>query len=132
MGARTMLVLLAVIALPAVGLGANFFVSTSGNNAWPGTSAQPWRTLQYAADEVAPGDRVTVRPGNYVGFNLFTSGTPAAPIEFLADSGVNITQPNSFTDDDGINLEGASHIVIDGFSVVGMPRAGVRSVGFPS
>ena len=32
---------------------------------------------------------------------------------------------------DGINLESASHVIIDGFAVTGMPRAGVRSVGLP-
>ena len=30
---------------------------------------------------------------------------------------------------DGINLENASHVIIDGFAVTGMPRAGVRTVG---
>ena len=29
---------------------------------------------------------------------------------------------------DGINLEGASYVVIEGFTVVGMPRTGIRSV----
>jgi parallel beta-helix repeat protein len=131
MAARLGICTALVLAFSDCSLAANYFVSTSGNNAWPGTATQPWRTLQFAADEVGPGDHVTVRPGGYTGFNLFTSGAPDAPIQFFAEPGVNITQPNSFTDDDGINLEGASHIVIDGFSVSGMPRAGVRSVGFP-
>jgi parallel beta-helix repeat protein len=131
MHVRTMLAALALVAVAPDCFAASYFVSMTGNNAWPGTAAQPWRTLQFAADEVAPGDRVIVRPGGYAGFNLFTSGTSTAPIEFFAEPGVNITQPNSFTDDDGINLEGASHIIIDGFTVNGMPRAGVRSVGFP-
>jgi parallel beta-helix repeat protein len=106
-----------------------YFVDLAGSNSAAGTAIAPWRTLQYAADRVGPGDRVTVRPGNYVGFYLETSGTPAAPIEFFAESGALINQPNATTDD-GINLEGASHIIIDGFNVTGMPRAGVRSVGF--
>jgi hypothetical protein len=125
-----LLAALAIIWMQAAGHAANYFVSQAGNNAWPGTAAQPWQTLQYAAQQVGAGDRVTVRPGNYAGFNLFTSGALNSPIEFFAEPGVNITQPNSFTDDDGINLEGASHVIIDGFAVAGMPRAGVRSVGF--
>jgi hypothetical protein len=131
MAARVLFAVLAVIGIESSSHAASYFVSTTGNNSWPGTAAQPWRTLQFAADRVGPGDRVTVRPGGYVGFNLFTSGTPTSPIEFFAEPGVSITQPNTFTDDDGINLEGASCIVIDGFAVSGMPRAGVRSVGFP-
>ncbi len=66
--------------------------------------------------------------GNYVGFDLTSSGTAAAPIEFDADPNVLINQRNATTPD-GINLENASHVIIDGFSVNGMPRAGVRSVG---
>ncbi len=107
---------------------AEFFVSTTGNNSNSGTSNAPWRTLQYAANEVSSGDRVVVLPGNYTGFNLTTSGSINQPIEFFAQPGVNITQQNATTND-GINLEGASHVVIDGFNVANMGRAGVRSVG---
>jgi parallel beta-helix repeat protein len=71
---------------------------------------------------------VTVRPGNYTGFYLDTSGTASAPIEFLAQPGASIIQRNATTPD-GINLESASYVTIDGFTVTGMPRAGVRSVG---
>ena len=106
-----------------------FFVSPTGSDTAAGTSAAPWKTLQHAADVVGPGDRVTVRAGNYAGFYLDTSGTTAAPIEFDAEPGVLINQPNPVRTQHGINLENASHIVIDGFSVTGMQRAGVRSVG---
>ena len=104
--------------------------SPTGSDTAAGTSAAPWKTLQHAANVVGPGDSVTARVGNYVGFDLDTSGTAAAPIEFDADPGVLINQPNPVRTQYGINLEDASHIVIDGFSVTGMPQAGVRSVGF--
>lgn len=108
---------------------ATYYVDPLGSDGTAGSAANPWRTLQYAADRVGQGDRVIVRPGEYRGFNLFASGAPAAPIQFLAEPGVLITQPNDFTDRDGVNLEGASHVVIEGFAVTGMPRAGVRTVG---
>jgi parallel beta-helix repeat protein len=108
---------------------ASYFVSQGGNDGWPGTAGQPWRTLQFAAGQVGPGDRVTVRAGNYAGFYLDTSGAAGAPIEFLAEPGVMIDQPNPVRPQHGINLENASHIVIDGFAVTGMERAGVRAVG---
>jgi hypothetical protein len=100
-----------------------------------GTALAPWRTLQHAADEAGPGDRVRVRAGNYVGFDLRHSGSLNAPIEFSAELGVLIDRPSRVRQRDGefldgINLEGASHIVIDGFNIAGMPEAGVRSVGF--
>src|SRR6185436_10597644 len=57
------------------------------------------------------------------------------PIEFFAEPGALINSPSQVRQkggvfQDGINLEGASYITIDGFSVSGMPEAGVRSVGF--
>jgi parallel beta-helix repeat protein len=108
---------------------AEFFVSTIGNNANSGVNGSPWRTLQHAANQVQAGDRVTVLPGNYTGFHLTRSGTSASPIEFLAQPGVTINAANTVTTRDGINLENASWVTIDGFSVTGMNRAGVRSVG---
>ncbi|MBT8061265.1 MAG: hypothetical protein KJO85_01190, partial [Gammaproteobacteria bacterium] len=40
---------------PVSAFGATFYVSTSGLDSNPGTAAQPWRTVQYAVDSVAPG-----------------------------------------------------------------------------
>ena len=104
-----------------------FYVATTGSDANDGSSAHPWRTLQFAANTVHAGDTVIVHAGNYIGFDMVNSGTSAAPITFQADAGVVINQANMITPD-GINLEGASWIVIQGFTVTGMPRAGIRSV----
>jgi parallel beta-helix repeat protein len=123
--------LLVAVSLTTATQATQFFVSISGSDSAAGTSAAPWRSLQHAADVVGAGDKVTVRAGNYTGFYLDTSGTAAAPIEFVAEPGVLIDQRNATTPD-GINLESASYITIDGFSVSGMPRAGVRSVGLPN
>jgi parallel beta-helix repeat protein len=107
---------------------ATLYVATNGvNSTTGGTSASPWRTLQYAADHVQAGDTVVVRAGNYAGFYLDTSGTAAARITFSAESGVNITSVNPTTPD-GINLEGASYVTVEGFTVNGMTRAGIRIV----
>jgi hypothetical protein len=104
------------------------YVATTGNDAADGSLAAPWRTLQRAANLVRAGDQVIVRPGHYAGFNLTTSGTATNPILFSADPGVIVDAPNPVRTQDGINLEGASWIVIEGFTVVGMPRTGIRSV----
>jgi parallel beta-helix repeat protein len=128
---------LLVVAVCAVSNlnAAEYFVSTTGNNSNSGANGSPWRTLQHAANQVQAGDRVTVLPGNYTGFHLTTdglpplNGNPAKPIEFFARPGVMINVANPVTNQDGINLENASWVVIDGFSVTGMDRAGVRSVG---
>ncbi len=127
---RAVLFAIAVVCLasPAESQVRTFHVSTSGNNANPGSNAAPWRTLQHAANNVAAGDLVIVRAGNYTGFELTTDGTPANPIEFRADEGVLINVPETVRNQHGINLEGADWIVVQGFTVTGMPRAGIRAV----
>jgi hypothetical protein len=118
---------------PRALLAATYYVATTGNNASAGSSGAPWRTLQYAADHVGAGDTVIVAPGNYVGFNLETSGTPSARITFKAQKGAVINAVNGVTKD-GINLENASYVTIDGFTLSGTndpatSRAGIRAVG---
>lgn len=104
-----------------------YYVSSSGNNSNSGQSpAAAFQTIQHAANLVSAGDTVNVLSGNYTGFTLTTSGTFIDRIIFIADTGVLINIPNSTGD--GINLEGASYITIDGFSVYGVPRAGLRAV----
>lgn len=44
---------------------ATYHVSTTGNNANPGTSAAPFRTIQHAADTAEPGDTIIVHAGTY-------------------------------------------------------------------
>ncbi len=112
-------------------LPSTYFVSPVGSDAAAGSLAAPWKTLQKAANAVVAGDHVIVRAGTYTGFNLTTPGTAAATITFSADPGVTITAPNASgpqAGKDGINVEGADYAVIEGFDIVGMPRAGIRVV----
>jgi hypothetical protein len=110
---------------------STYYVSPIGNDLGPGSAAQPWQTLQNAANLVGPGDAVDVRPGTYVGFNLTTSGTAAARITFSAELGVTVNQPY-VGGQDAINMEGASYVTIQGFTVTPAAgvtiRAGIRSV----
>ena len=106
---------------------ATFYVATNGSDANVGDSATPWQTLQKAANSVQAGDTVIVRAGNYTGFYLETDGTAASRIVFHAEDGATITTRNPVTPD-GINLEGADYVTVEGFKVVGMPRTGIRSV----
>jgi len=129
MEVRSLSVVLSILIVGQTARSAEFYVSSTGSDSAAGTATAPWRTLQRAADVVGPGDRVTTRPGAYAGFNLTRSGTAAAPIEFVAEPGVLINQPNPVRTQHGINLENASYVTIDGFEVTGMQRAGVRSVG---
>ena len=52
---------------------ATRYVATTGNNGNPGTQAQPWSTLKYAAAHISSGDTVIVRGGTYSEyFNITT------------------------------------------------------------
>jgi hypothetical protein len=108
---------------------ATYYVATNGSDGNPGTQSQPWKTIQHAADRVAPGDTIRVRAGNYAGANFETSGTASRPIVLQAYPGERpaITADNPATPD-GINLEGASYMTVKGFTVNGRTRAGIRAV----
>jgi len=121
----------AIVLAVNLARGAEFYVAPAGSDSNVGSAAAPWQSLQHAADVVAAGDRVIVRSGSYTGFYLDASGSPGSPIEFFAEPGAQITTQNGVTPD-GINLEAASHVIIDGFTVAGMPRTGVRTVGSSS
>ena len=110
--------------------------SKGGSDAAGGTAQAPWATLQHAADTVQAGDTVIVRPGDYTGFWLQSSGTELLPIRFSALDGANIIFPA--TDKAyGINLEnwqeggGIHDVVVEGFTIEQMPTVGIRIAGTP-
>lgn len=125
-----------VIHFPLVCLGmlyagsslfaVNYFVTNAGSNSNSGLSLNnAFLTLQFAADKVIAGDTVFVQNGSYVGFDIREkNGTANAPIVFkaLADN-VLIHQKGPIRND-GINVENADYVVIDGFIVNNMPGNG--------
>ncbi len=115
------------LALAAPAGAVDYYVKNGGANANDGLSvATAWATLAQAAAVVLPGDTVRVLDGNYQGFDLRRSGTSGSPITFRAEGpNVRITADNGVTPD-GINVENAAHVVIDGFVVDQRTRAGIR------
>ncbi len=106
---------------------ATRYVSNTGDNSNSGNSwAQAWQTLQYASTHIAAGDSVWIQDGNYVGFDLRITGTAADPIVFIAaGSNVVIDTRNPVTPD-GINVEEADYIEINGVQAINQPRNGIR------
>src|SRR5262249_52434911 len=109
--------LLAVLAAtPAA--AADYWVKNGGSDVADGLSAATaFPTLQHAADLVDPGDTVHVLDGSYQGFYLDRSGLSGQPITFRAEGSAALITSDNGTTPDGINLEGASFVVIDGFVV---------------
>jgi len=116
---RSLLGLLLVLAGPAgTAVAADYWVKNGGNDAAPGLSpATAWATLGHAAAVVNPGDTVHVLDGSYQGFDLRRSGTAGNPITFLAQSPSTLITADNPDTPDGINVEDAAHIVLDGFTV---------------
>jgi hypothetical protein len=120
------LMLLSIVVSPAA--AADYYVTNGGSDGASGLSiGSAWATLNHAADVVDPGDTVHVLDGTYQGFDLRRSGTAGNPITFMADgANVRIISDNGVTPD-GINVENAAHVVIDGFVVDNRTRAGIRA-----
>ncbi len=107
---------------------ATYYVSPGGSDASAGTSTQPWRTLQKAANTARAGDLVLVANGTYAGMYISADGTAAAPITFRANgSSVLVNSPNATTPDN-INIEGGDYVTVEGFIVEDAPRVGIRAV----
>lgn len=85
------LILTAILLAPLPGLrAATYFVAPSGADSNPGTEAQPFRTIQKAADVVAAGDTVRVRAGVYAeSVTIKISGTAEKPIVFEGERGAD-------------------------------------------
>ncbi|MHC4714273.1 MAG: putative Ig domain-containing protein, partial [Planctomycetota bacterium] len=63
-----------------------YYVSTTGNDGWDGSSGTPWATIQHAVDTVTAGDTIIVRPGTYVGARIETTGVAGLPITLKAET----------------------------------------------
>jgi parallel beta-helix repeat protein len=62
-------------------VGNTFYVATTGDDANPGTQAQPWRTVQKAVDRVTAGDTIILRGGTYAeSVTISRSGANGQPI----------------------------------------------------
>ncbi len=114
-------ILTLLCALPAY--ATNYYVSTAGSDSNPGTQAQPWLTIQHAANTVVAGDTVHIAPGTYPissGIVTKTSGTASAPITFISDVkwGAKIGPPTTASFND-IWTQSGNYVTIEGFEIQG-------------
>jgi hypothetical protein len=126
---------LAVVSLVYFSSGAlasTYYVSTGGSDLNPGTSSQPWVTLQHAVDSIAQGDTISVNSGSYAGFRVENSALPGAVKTIRADLGASMVvhAPGPINRHSG-NIEfenfdaSVKYWVIDGFEVADSPKFGI-------
>src|SRR5579883_353631 len=90
-------------------------------------AGQQYATIQAAANAAVAGQTVLVMDGTYAGFQSVNSGTPSAPITFKANSSNVIINSAGDSNGDCINIENTDYVIVDGFTLSGCPRAGIRS-----
>jgi parallel beta-helix repeat protein len=109
--------ILFLLVLAPMALANTFYVSTTGNDSNPGTSAQPWHTIQKAANTMVAGDTVTVLIGDYSTqkVTITKSGLKDSPITYQAQGSVTMG---------GFSLS-ADYINIRGFTIINLDDRGV-------
>lgn len=115
----------------ALAASATHFVSTSGNDTYPGTQAQPWKTLKKASLSSVPGDVIMILPGTY--FEKLApqnSGTSGNYITFMADPGT-VTLDGSgvslgSSGDGMVQILGKSYIKVSGLIIKNSSQSGVN------
>ncbi len=91
-------------------------VATNGNDSNTGTQAQPWRTIQHAAETMVAGDTVIVHGGTYdEDVSLVRSGSKGKRITFRA-SGKAVMKR--------FRLGNFDYITIDGFEMTNSDDTG--------
>jgi parallel beta-helix repeat protein len=103
-------------------VASSYFVdAAAGSDGNPGSQAQPWRTIQRAANSLVSGDSVTVQPGDYPelvevnrsGNSFIANGRVTMRGFYVLGSanlvrGFVITNPES---EYGIRVEGSNNVI---------------------
>jgi len=102
--------------------GPTYYVSTSGNDNNPGSLAEPWLTIQHAANTATAGATVYVFGGVYnQSINFPNSGTASAPITFESHPGQTAAIDGTGLSASGtqglVNIVNQSYVTISGFEI---------------
>ncbi len=108
-----------LVSVPA--FPATFAVDPSGDDANPGDSTAPWRTIQHAATVASAGDTVVIQTGTYSeSVPLLHSGAAGNPIVFAADPGAVLISPNPTASLSAFNVApGVAYITLSGIEATG-------------
>jgi hypothetical protein len=109
MKANLKLLTLTLIFGPSLSGAATYYVSTFGSDNNIGTQAQPWRTIQKAANTLVAGDTAIILAGSYnEAISTTRNGSASGRISFIASGTVRTNAWNVLHD----------YITVNGFSLV--------------
>ncbi len=108
-----------VIQKCGTGQEPHYYVSPTGNNKSDGSHASPWKTLQYAANQLKCGS-LHIMAGVYKEHVTFShSGTAESYIKILGQKGAIIDGRFGYDNKSKglLTIENASYIILDGVTV---------------
>jgi hypothetical protein len=126
--------LLALVVLPLstvtprpVQAAGTWYVATSGSDAsGTGSQANPWRTIQKAADSVGPGSTVLIQPGTYrQAVEIAFAATADQPVVFRGN-GAGVVIDADAVARDAVLITNSSYVTLENVRIQEAPRAGLR------
>ena len=100
------------------GTGNVFYIAPNGDNNNVGSEALPWRNLNHAVYALKAGETVLVKNGTYQeSLYINKSGLPGKPITYKAYPGHKPKIEINRKQLEGILIQGASYINVEGFEV---------------
>ena len=110
---------------PVAAAGNTYYVATTGSDSNPGTLAQPWLTIQHAAEIATAGDTINIESGTYTeSITPWNSGTASSYITYQNYNGevVNIDGGSSYAN---INTGTRSYLQFIGLNCIGATTVGM-------
>ena len=102
------------LIVPSLASAATYYVSTTGSDSNPGTSASPWRTIQKAANTMVAGDTGNIGPGTYAErVQVTRSGFSGSPITYQTSG---CTRAQGCVKMQGFTIK-ASYVKVNGFDI---------------
>ncbi len=99
--------------------------ASQGNDANPGTSEQPWRTMAKAISAVLPGDTVYLRPGNYGNVTINGGyGNPDQWVTYAADPATTAARPSHWFEERIDRPSAADSVIFTGLAFASRDNAG--------
>lgn len=122
---------LCALLTPINALAATYYVAPSGSDANDGSAAQPWRTIQKAANLAVAGDHVLIRAGTFnERVKLAKSGTASARITYENYAGEKVILDGAAipmgSTDALLQVDNSSFVTVKGLIVQNSAHNGVR------